>query len=163
MLSTRSLLRNLSLSLSLSLSLFPRWVADSLACWLPKIPGHKIQIELEIEVLRTDEQTKTPARNSENRNSSCFFILDGGIEVLLVSQGWAIKSIYSCSDGLQIVIFSKGVRVRESLYRALCTRDYFVGLSPTKLFTFVPTGIIMQPQLVYVWREERKRRLSYYR
>jgi hypothetical protein len=34
---------------------------------------------------------------------------------------------------LQIVIFSKGVRVRESLYRALYARDYFVGLSPTKL------------------------------
>jgi hypothetical protein len=34
---------------------------------------------------------------------------------MLVSQGWAIKSINSCSDGLQIVIFSKGVQVRESL------------------------------------------------
>ncbi len=59
---------------------------------------------------------------------------------MLVSQGWAIKYIYSCSGGLQIVIFSKGVRVPESLYRAPNTRDHFVGLSPTKLlFTFVPT------------------------
>ncbi len=59
---------------------------------------------------------------------------------MLVLQGWAIKSIYSCSDGLQIVIFSKGVRVRESLYRALYTRDRLIRLSPIKLlFTFVPT------------------------
>jgi hypothetical protein len=60
---------------------------------------------------------------------------------MLVSQGWAIKSIYSYSYGLQIVVFSKRVRVRESLYRALHTRDRLIGLSPIKLlFTFVPTS-----------------------